>query len=203
MSTDPAPIDFGFSIGSTYTYLSVMRLPDVARREALEFGWQPFDVRSIMVEQNNIPFRDKPVKSAHMSRDIERRAARYGVPWAGQPPYPIKELGRANRIALVARDEGWIVPYVQAAYARWFGRRDDPSLEAALAEELGALGQDARRVLALADTPEYRGRLAGQTDAARALGIFGSPTWAVGREIFWGDDRLEDAIAWHRGALRC
>jgi 2-hydroxychromene-2-carboxylate isomerase len=196
------PIDFWFSIGSTYTYLSAMRLPDVARREGLEVRWQPFDVRAIMVEQNNIPFRDKPVKAAYMWRDVERRAAGYGLPFAGIPPYPIKGLSRANRIALVAFDEGWIVPYVQSAYRRWFQRLQDPATDESLLEDLPALGQDARRVIALADAPQFEARLQEQTERAKRLGVFGSPTWAVGDELFWGDDRLDDAIGWLRGTLR-
>jgi 2-hydroxychromene-2-carboxylate isomerase len=196
------PIDFWFSIGSTYTYLSAMRLPDVARREGLEVRWQPFDVRAIMVEQNNIPFRDKPVKAAYMWRDVERRAAGYGLPFAGIPPYPIKGLARANRIALVAFDEGWIVPYVQSAYRRWFQRLQDPATDESLLEDLPALGQDARRVIALADAPQFEARLQEQTERAKRLGVFGSPTWAVGDELFWGDDRLDDAIGWLRGTLR-
>ena len=68
-------IDFWFSIGSTYTYLTVMRRAGVQRNTGTEFRWQPFSVRQIMIEQDNIPLRTKPVKAAYMWRDIERRAA--------------------------------------------------------------------------------------------------------------------------------
>ena len=67
-------IDFWYSIGSTYSYLSVMRLADVARATGVAFRWRPFNVRHVMTLQNNIPFRDKPVKTAYMWHDIERRA---------------------------------------------------------------------------------------------------------------------------------
>jgi 2-hydroxychromene-2-carboxylate isomerase len=71
------PIQFWFSIGSTYTYLSVARLPAIEAASGLSFEWRPFSVRAIMIEQNNIPFRNKPIKAAYMWRDIERRAAKY------------------------------------------------------------------------------------------------------------------------------
>jgi 2-hydroxychromene-2-carboxylate isomerase len=69
-----APIDFWFSIGSTYTYLSVMRVGDIERQNGITFRWRPFDVRAIMTEMDNIPFTNKPIKARYMWRDIERRA---------------------------------------------------------------------------------------------------------------------------------
>lgn len=75
----PTPIQFWFSIGSTYTYLTVARLPQIQAASELSFEWRPFSVRAIMVEQNNIPFRNKPIKAAYMWRDIERRGGKYGL----------------------------------------------------------------------------------------------------------------------------
>jgi 2-hydroxychromene-2-carboxylate isomerase len=67
------PIDFWFSIGSAYTYLTVMRIEEVARQSCIVFRWRPFDVGAIMVEMNNIPFSTKPIKARHMCRVVERR----------------------------------------------------------------------------------------------------------------------------------
>ena len=74
------PIDFWVSIGSTYSYLSVMRLADVERETGVSFDWRPFSVRAIMIEMDNIPFAKKPVKARYMWRDIERRAGKFGQP---------------------------------------------------------------------------------------------------------------------------
>ena len=193
-----APIDFWFSIGSTYTYLTVMRLDEVARREGIAFRWRPFDVRAIMVAMDNIPFSKKPIKAQYMWRDIERRAAMYGVPWSGIPHYPLQHLPFANRVALAGMREGWGVDYVRAAYRRWFGSGEDVSVEPSLSDVLREIGQDPERVLALAASDQSTSALRAETDAAAVLGIFGSPTFAVGKELFWGDDRLDDAIAWQR-----
>src|SRR5262249_36720809 len=84
-------IDFWFSTGSTYTYLTGSRLEKVAHAEGVRFNWRPFSVRAIMREQNNIPFANKPIKSQYMWRDIERRAAMYGVEAKVPAPYPLKE----------------------------------------------------------------------------------------------------------------
>lgn len=197
------PIDFWFAIGSTYTYLTVMRIGDVARREGVVFRWRPFDLRSIMRELHNMPFPDGSPKTAYMWRDVERRAARYGIAWSAIPPYTIDDLAFANRVALVAAREGWCADYVTAAYRRWFIEGGDPSIEANAAANLREAGQDPERVLALAASGEIEAALAGETGQARALGIFGSPVFVTGGELFWGDDRLEDAVAWHRyGALK-
>ena len=74
------PVDFWFSVGSTYTYLTVMRIAEIERGSGVSFRWRPFNVRAIMREMNNIPFGNKPIKAAYMWRDIERRAEMYGVP---------------------------------------------------------------------------------------------------------------------------
>ena len=192
------PIDFWFSIGSTYTYLTVLRIEDVARREGVTFRWRPFDVRAVMLAMDNIPFSTKPIKARYMWRDLERRALMYDILWSGLPPYPLRHLTFVNRVALIGTSEGWCPDYVRAAYRRWFDDGYDVSVEPHLSDSLHDIGQDPKRILALAASDEWKNALQAETDAASALGIFGAPTFAVGDEIFWGDDRLDDAIAWQR-----
>src|SRR5215470_15050607 len=177
----PDHIDFWFTMGSTYSYLSAMRLPEVERASGIRFRWRPFHLLVIVQEMKHVPFADKPTKSAYMWRDVERRAAMYGIPAKVPAPYPAKASITANLVAVLGMREGWGVDFVRAAYRHWC-----------------VLGQDPAKVLAAADSAQAREALAAETDAARELGIFGSPTFAVGRELFWGDDRLEDAISWHR-----
>lgn len=109
-------IEFWFSIGSTYSYLTVMRLDAYATLQGLEIVWRPFNVREIMIEQNNIPFANKPVKSAYMWRDIERRATRYGLPIKVPAPYPLEQLPLANQIAILGMEEDWGRRYVPDAF---------------------------------------------------------------------------------------
>ncbi len=193
------PIDFWFSIGSIYTYLAVMRLPDVARQTGIAFRWRPFSIRTLMIEMDNRPMK-VPVKLAYMWRDMARRAERQGFPYRDRPPYPLQNLDLANRIALVGSEEGWCEGYTRAAYLRWFTRHDEPGSADADTASLREIGQDPQRVLARAESDEVKQRYEAATGAARALGIFGVPTFAVGQELFWGDDRLDDAIAWYRKA---
>lgn len=189
-------IDFWYSIGSTYSYLTVMRLPEVATSTGLTFRWRPFNVRHVMVEQNNIPFKDKPVKAAYMWRDIERRAARYGLEPSLPAPYPLPGLVLANRVAILGAKEGWVEDYTRATYRRWFEDGDAAGQEPNLSASLAEIGQDPARVLSLAESEEIAQALVAETEMAMHLGVFGSPSFVVDGEVFWGDDRLEDAILW-------
>lgn len=191
-------IDFWYSIGSTYTYLSVMRLDDVARSAGVTFRWRPFNVRHVMIEQNNIPFKDKPVKAAYMWRDVQRRANQYGLFPAIPAPYPLPGLVLANQIAVLGASEGWVEDYTRAAYRRWFEDGEPAGEEPNISASLTEAGQDPERVLAQVQSPAIVAALAEATEEAMALGVFGSPTFVVAREVFWGDDRLDDAIRWAR-----
>jgi 2-hydroxychromene-2-carboxylate isomerase len=193
-----ADIDFWFTMGSTYSFLTVMRLADVEREAGVSFRWRPFHLLTILQEMKHVPFADKPTKTAYMWRDVERRAAMYGLQARLPAPYPVKQSVVANLIATVGIQEGWGPDFVRAAYRRWFQLGQETGSEPNISESLRDIGQDPQRVLKLAASDEAKAALTAETDAARALGIFGSPTFSVGRELFWGDDRLEDAIGWFK-----
>jgi 2-hydroxychromene-2-carboxylate isomerase len=196
MATEP--IDFWFTMGSTYTYLSVMRLGELEQSRGLRFRWRPFHLLVILQEMKHVPFADKPAKCAYMWRDIERRAAMHGLAVSLPAPYPAKQSILANLVATVGMRQGWGVDFVRAAYRRWFQLGQETGSEPNVSESLRDIGQEPQSVLALANATEATNALMAETDAARKLGIFGSPTFVAGRELFWGDDRLEDAISWYR-----
>ena len=193
-----ARIDFWFSTGSTYSYLSVMRLGQVAAETGIDFVWRLFNVRAIMVAQNNIPFANKPVKTAYMWRDIARRAGKYGLAPRLPAPYPISDLPLANQVALIGMREGWGSAYVRETYRLWFEEGEVAGAEPNLSRAIAAAGQEPEGVLARAAGEEAVAALAQETERAMALGIFGSPSFVVDGEVFWGDDRLDDAISWAR-----
>lgn len=189
-------MDFWVSIGSTYSYLTVMRIEQAATDAGVALRWRPFNVRDIMVSQNNIPFRDKPVKTAYMWRDMERRAMTHGLPISVPAPYPLTHLPLANQVALVGMREGWGVDYIKQTYKRWFVDSEPAGSEPNLSASLAALGVDAAAAIATAHSDEFVDLLAAQTQIAMDIGVFGSPSFVIGPEVFWGDDRLEDALAW-------
>jgi 2-hydroxychromene-2-carboxylate isomerase len=189
-------IDFWFTMGSTYSYLSVMRLGDVERAHGVTFHWRPFHLLLILQDMKHVPFADKPAKSQYMWRDIERRAALYGLPVTVPAPYPARQSVAANLVAIVGMREGWGAEFVRAAYRRWLQQGEETGSEPNLSSSLRDIGQDPGRVLTLAKAKDANDLMLSETATAKQLGIFGSPTFAVGSEIFWGDDRLEDAINW-------
>ena len=196
-------IDFWFTMGSTYSFLSAMRLKDVEGSSGVSFRWRPFHLLVILQEMKHVPFADKPAKMTYMWRDIERRAAMHGIPVHVPAPYPAKQSGFANQIALLGMQEGWGEAFVREAYRQWFQLGHETGSEPNVSNALRATGQDPADVLARAASNAVKQALAAETEHAKSLGIFGSPTFVVdGHELFWGDDRLEDAVTWHqRGTL--
>ena len=190
-------IDFWVSVRSAYSYLAVSRLKSVEAAHGVAFRWRPFSVRAIMIEQDAIPFAETPVKLAYMWRDIERRARGYGLAPRLPAPYPLKEFDLANKIAVLAESEGWCADYVRAAYRRWFELGQEPGVEPGLGD--GSARARPRSGPHRRLGPDGADRGSGykrDTEEARALGVFGSPTFVVDGEVFWGDDRLEDAVRW-------
>lgn len=190
-------LDFFYFFGSGYAYLSVLRIADLAAGAGVTVNWRPFNVRPLMRE-NNVMLRDEAKKVRYLWRDIERRAAHHALPFV-KPLWPTEPDLLASRVAMVAAGEGWVVPYTVESFRAWYLE----GLPLGTPESLGAIlpriGQDRDRVLVLANRPEAVARLEAETEAARKLGAFGSPTFAVGDEIFWGDDRLEEAVDWAAG----
>ena len=191
-------LDFWFSIGSTYTYLSVSRLSEIEKKHQVSFNWNPFSVRKLMMEMNNIPFTppEKKVKSDYMWRDIERRAKNYNLSPKIPAPYPLKNFDLANQIAVYGIEEGWCEEYVKLTYKYWFESGIEAGSEECLNKVSKDMGIDVNDLIEKSNTDTIIQRYNTQTDMARELGIFGSPSFIVNGEIFWGDDRLEDAIKW-------
>ena len=192
-------IDFYFSIGSTYTYLSVTRILDVEKKNQVKFNWKPFSVRMIMKEMNNIPFpKDKINKVNYMWRDIERRAEGYKFFAKTPVPYPLSEFDLANQIAILGLKMGWGIDYVRLTYKKWFQEGKEPAVEPSISEVCKELGLNKDEIIIESKTKEIKDEYFLNTDAARENKIFGSPSFMVDNELFWGDDRMEDAIKWFK-----
>src|SRR5262245_10150218 len=189
-----APLEFFFFYGSIHSYLSVMRIEGVASQAGVTVRWRPFNLREILIEQNNTGFTSNEVKMNYFWHDVERRAARHNIPFAGRAPYPADPDLLALRFGLIAAQEGWCAHDSRATFHAWFIDRRAPGVGDQVERVLSSLGKSAG-VIARADSIEGARLMQEATDAARKLGIFGAPTFAVGTEIFWGDDRLEEALA--------
>jgi 2-hydroxychromene-2-carboxylate isomerase len=180
------------------TYLAVMRLEDVVRPAGLAVRWRPYNPRTLFQEMNVFPFPDGAPKTKHMWRDIERRASAYGHPVRLPVPHPLKDSAIANRVALLGMREGWGPAFVRTAYRRWFHFGEENGGEPNIRAALETSGQNYECVMEIANSSETHRELELETDEARRLGLFGSPIFVVDDEMFWGNDRLEDAVSWYR-----
>lgn len=191
-------IDFYFSIGSTYTYLTVTRILDVENKYQVKFNWKPFSVRAIMKEMNNIPFpKEKMNKVNYMWRDIERRAERYGFFAKTPVPYPLSEFDLANQIAILGLEKDWGKDYIRLTYKKWFQEGKEPAIEPSISEVCNELKLNKDQIISDALNKEIQDKYEANTNSARENKIFGSPSFIVKKEVFWGDDRMEDAIKWN------
>ena len=190
-------IDFYFSIGSTYTYLTITRILEVEKKHGVKFNWKPFSVRAIMKEMNNIPFpKDKINKVNYMWRDIERRAEGYGFFAKTPVPYPLSEFDLANKIAILGLDKGWGIDYIRLTYKKWFQEGKEPAIDPSISEICKELALNKNEIVSEAKSEIFEKKYMSNTDSARENKVFGSPSFIVEDEIFWGDDRMEDAIKW-------
>lgn len=191
-------LEFWFDFASTYTYLSAMRIEALAAAAGVALVWRPFLLGPIFAAQGwrTSPFNVYPAKGRYMARDIERIAAGRGLAFRLPEPFPAASL-LAARVALVGEQQGWIASYTRAVLSAEFAEGADISDAAVLAGLLGTLGIDPSPALEQAQGDTIKQRLRRMTDEAVQMGIFGAPSFLTeDRELFWGDDRLEAALAW-------
>lgn len=194
-----AKLEMWVEFASTYSYLSVMRIDALAEAAGVETVWTPFLLGPIfrMNGWDTSPFNIFEAKGRYMWRDVERRAEKHGLsfrrpPEDQRPPFPQNGL-HAARMALIGLEARWGRPFCRAVYAAQFVEGRDigeAALIAALAKEAGASAEE----IEAAGGEAVKAQLRGVTERAAEIGIFGAPSFVVGEELYWGDDRLEEAI---------
>lgn len=194
---DQRTIEFWYDFASTYSYLSAMRVEAMAQAAGVGLAWKPFLLGPIFQAQGwtTSPFNLYPVKGKYMVRDIERLAGERGLEFRLPPQFPQNSL-LAARVALIGADEGWVGAFTCAVYLAQFRDGSTISDPQVLGAVLDKLGLDPKAILARTQEPAVKERLRQQTAEAQALGIFGAPSFVTGGEVFWGDDRLEQALSW-------
>lgn len=195
--TQKRSLEIWFEFASTYSYLTVSRAEPLLRNANIDLVWRPFLLGPIFRQKGmeTSPFVLDEVKGAYMWRDLERRSARYGLPFRRPEVFPMNGL-YAARIMTAAQDEPWSGCFARAIFCVQFSRGADISDEKVLREAIGNCGADPELWLARAQQDKVKTELRSTTEQAQAHGIFGAPSFRVGSELFWGDDRLEDAIDW-------
>ena len=191
-----ASIQFWYDFASTYSYLTSARIDRVASERSVEVEWKAFLLGPIFAEQgwNDSPFNIYPAKGRYMWRDMERRCEALGLQLVRPSQFPRNGL-LAARVALIAEPEGWAPELGRAVFRANFAEDRDISSWETVGEIVTAIGQDADAVYERAMHADNKDALKKRTEQAAKLGIFGAPSFLVGEELFWGDDRLEDAVS--------
>ena len=195
ISVHPAAIEFWFEFGSNYSYLSVMRIEDAARRCGVKIVWKPFLLGPIFRSfgMANSPFVLQKEKGAYVWQDMVRQCRKYALRWTKPSVFP--RLGVVPlRVALLGAEEPWIGEFCRRVMELNFVLDQDINQPERLAPILIELGLPAADILDQAQAEPAKIRLREQTEQARRKGIFGAPTFFVGMEMFWGNDRLDDAL---------
>ena len=154
-----ADLEFFFFYGSIHSYLSTMRIEALASRVAVTVRWRPFNLREILIEQNNTGFTRNEAKMNYFWHDVERRTARHNIPFAGRAPYPADPDLLALRVGTIAAREGWCADYSRATFHDWFIGRRAPGVGDHTERILSSLGKSAADVMqSFRDAPRSRAR---------------------------------------------
>jgi len=192
-------LDFWLEFGSTYSYPAAMRIAELAQAAGVTVRWRPFALGAIFKAQGwppDSPFNWQQAKGRYMWRDLERLCAGYGLPFRRPDPFPQPSI-LAARVALVGLREGWGEDFARAVYRAEFAEGRQIGEPAVIGELVAGLGVPPEPVLARANGAENKDALRAATDEAQRLGIFGAPSFVTADgELFWGNDRLEAALAW-------
>jgi 2-hydroxychromene-2-carboxylate isomerase len=191
------PLEFWCEIASTYTYLAAVRIDTLAAASGVDVALKPFSLGPIFAARglSTSPFNVETAKGAHMWRDVARQAEELGRTFRRPSTFPRNTIG-ALRVAVLGVERTWGRAFIRASLVANFEQDRPIDEESVLDEILGDLGLDGEDIRAEATSPEWKPRLRAQTDQAKALGIFGAPTFIGDGELFWGNDRLESALRW-------
>lgn len=193
-------VDFWLEFASTYSYPAAARIGPLAKAAGVAVRWRPFLLGPIFASQgwNTSPFNLYPAKGRYMWRDMKRLCDSLGLPFSPPGTFPQNSL-LAARVACIALEHGWGEEFCRAVYRAEFGGGQNIAEPDAIATVLAALGQDPTPLIGKAQSDANKARLRAETEAAASAGVFGAPSFVTADgELFWGNDRLEAALAWAR-----
>ena len=193
-----ASAEFWYEFASTYSYPAALRVAALADERGVSLVWRPFLLGPIFFAQGwrDSPFNVYPAKGRYMVRDIGRIAAARGLPFKMPETFPVKGL-KAARLAIAAESFGGKAAFSRAVFNAQFATGLDVSNDGVLTACLTSSGLDAGAVWPRSKDDDVKGALRRNTEEAQAIGIFGAPSFTTEHgELFWGDDRLEQALRW-------
>ena len=193
-----ARLEFWYDLASNYSYLSAMRIDQLAAIAGVNIEWRPFLLGPVFKQQgwNTSPFNIYPAKGAYMKRDMRRIATQRDLSFQLPEPFPAQSL-LATRLALLKETADWTRSFSKSVFIAEFSLGEDISNPDILGNILVKLGVETAEAFSAAQSPTLKKKLREHTTEAIGKGIFGAPSFITeDGELFWGDDRLEQALAW-------
>lgn len=192
MAHDNRPtVEFFFDYGSPFSYLADTQLDGIAARTSASIIFRPMLLGAVLKATGNSSPMVVPAKARHMGRELERWAKRYGVPLQPNPfPFLRNTLG-LMRGAVASQTCGVFDRYHRAVFAASWADALDLGDDEVFCAVLRRAGVDADALRRLIDEQSTKDDLRRATEVAVERGVFGAPTFFVGDEMFWGNDRLD------------
>jgi len=185
-------VEYYFDFGSPAAYLASTQLKALAADTGATVLWRPMLLGGVFVATGNASPASVPAKGRYIFRDFARFAQRYGVPLKVNPFFPINTITLMRiAVGLQMRDDPRFMEYCAAMFRAIWVEAQNMNDPATVASVLQSAGFDVPALLALAGDQSVKDKLKADTEAAVARGIFGAPTFFVGDQMFWGQDRLD------------
>lgn len=192
-------VEFFYDFGSPATYIAFKRLPVIAAERGAQIVWRPMLLGGVFKAAGNASPVSVPAKGRWMMGDLQRWAAKFGVPFAFNPFFPVNTLTlMRGATGLQMRQPADFARYNDAIFDAMWRTPRNLGDAAVLAATLAEHGFDPDAFAALVADPEVKARLVATTEEAVQRGVFGAPTFFVGGEMHFGQDRLDfvrDALA--------
>ena len=185
-------VDFYFDVVSSASYLAYTQLPGIARRCGAKIAWKPMLLGAVLQTTGNQGPASIKAKARWMEADMHRWAKRYGVPFQRNPDFPINSMTlMRGAVGMLAAGEEEFLKYVDCVMQAMWGKGLNLGIREHMVAVLEAAGFDIRQFDAMVTQPEVKAALKRNSDEAVERGAFGAPTFFVGNEMFWGQDRLD------------
>jgi 2-hydroxychromene-2-carboxylate isomerase len=192
------PLQFWFEFASPYSYPAAMRIEAIAQVRHVDIEWNAFLLGPIFKAQgwDDSPFNIYPAKGRYMWRDLERICGALALPFRRSSLFP-RNGALAARIVTRFNGAVWIPRFVIAVYQSNFVEDQDFGEAAVIADCLEQVWIECEPIISMATDVRSKTLFRAQIKRAMEQNIFGAPSFVSNGELFWGNDRLEQAVLWH------
>ncbi len=188
-------VEFYFDFGSPYSYIAYKALPAVAAAQRAQIAWRPMLLGGVFKATGNHSPVEVPAKGKWLQQDLQRWATHYAAPFRHNPHFPINTLMLMRGAAGMQLRNADFPKYVETMFSAMWEQARNLNDAQEVAAVLRAAGFDAAEFESLVGDPAVKEKLKSDTERAVARGVFGAPTFFVGDDMFWGQDRLDFVAA--------